>query len=104
MNINSETDLSADLQIGPTSLGMVRFFLAANNMEVPMDFTPDEAAEIADEIKSAAKRAREVITKLKFIIFFLELSLFKNFFFVYGLDVAVLVVLCKNYILVALSS
>ncbi|MDA9246448.1 DUF6324 family protein [Rhodobacteraceae bacterium] len=63
MNINSETDISADLQIGPTSLGMVRLFLVVNNVEVPMDFTPDEAKEIAQEIKSAAHRAREISLK-----------------------------------------
>jgi len=63
MNINSETDVSADLQIGPTSLGMVRLFLATSNMEVPMDFTPDEADEIAEEIKLAAYRARAIIGK-----------------------------------------
>ena len=63
MNINSETDVSADLQIGPTSLGMVRLFLSTNNMEVPMDFTPDEADEIAEEIKLAAHRARAIIGK-----------------------------------------
>ena len=63
MNINSETEISADLQIGPTSHGMVRLFLAANNIEVPMDFTPEEAEEIAEEIKSAARRAREISQK-----------------------------------------
>ena len=63
MNINSETDMSADLQIGPTSLGMVRLFLAASNIEMPMDFTPEEAEEIAEEIKSAARRAREISQK-----------------------------------------
>lgn len=63
MNINSETDIRADLQIGPTSLGMVRLFLAANDIEVPMDFTPEEAEEIAEEIISAACRAREITQK-----------------------------------------
>ena len=63
MNINSETDINADLQIGPTSLGMVRLFLAANNIEVPMDFTPEEAEEIAEELKSAARQAREITQK-----------------------------------------
>jgi hypothetical protein len=63
MDIDSETDMSADLQIGPTSLGMVRLFLVANNIEVPMDFSPDEAEEIADEIKSAAIRARKITSK-----------------------------------------
>ena len=63
MSINNETDISADLQIGPTSLGMVRLFLVANNIEVPMDFTPEEAEEIAEEIKLAARRAREISKK-----------------------------------------
>ena len=63
MGINNETDINADLQIGPTSLGMVRLFLVANDIEVPMDFTPEEAEEIADEIKSAAIRARKITSK-----------------------------------------
>ena len=59
MNINSETDLSVDLQIGPTSLGMVRLYFVAKNIEVPMDFSPEEAEEIAAEIRLAAHRARK---------------------------------------------
>ena len=58
MNINSETEASVDLQVGPTSLGMVRLFLVTDNIEIPLDFTPDEAEEIAKEIKSAALTAR----------------------------------------------
>ena len=53
MNINKETDISADLQIGPTSMGMVRLFFSTPGFELPMDFTPEEAEEIAEEIKSA---------------------------------------------------
>ena len=63
MNINSESDISADLQIGPTSVGMVRLFLTTTNIEVPMDFTPEEAEEIAEELKSAARQAREITQK-----------------------------------------
>jgi hypothetical protein len=63
MSINSETEMSADLQIGPTSLGMVRLFFVANEIEVPMDFTPEEAEEIAEEIKLAARRGREISGK-----------------------------------------
>ena len=59
MGINSESEVSVDLQIGPTSLGMVRLFFATNGMEIPMDFTPEEADEIAEEIKSAAQKARD---------------------------------------------
>ena len=65
MNINSETDLSVDLQIGPTSLGMVRLYFVAKNIELPMDFSPEEAEEIAEEIRSAAQRARKTDRKQK---------------------------------------
>ncbi len=58
MGIDSESDVTANLQIGPTSLGMVRIFVEANGTEIPMDFDPDEAEEIAEEIKAAAGRAR----------------------------------------------
>ena len=58
MSINSETEVRIDLQVGPTSLGMVRFFVSSENIEFPMDFTPEEADEIAEEIRIAAKRAR----------------------------------------------
>jgi len=58
MGINSESDISADLQIGPTTTGAVRIFVKANGMEVPMDFDPDEAEEIADELRAAAALAR----------------------------------------------
>lgn len=54
MGINSESDVAADLQIGPTSEGMVRIFVAAEGVEIPMDFEPEEALEIAEEIRAAA--------------------------------------------------
>lgn len=54
MGIDSESDLSADLRIGPTSLGMVRLYVETKDMELPMDFEPDEALEIAEEIRTAA--------------------------------------------------
>ena len=60
MGINSESDIEANLQIGPTDKGMVRIFVSAGQTEIPMDFDPDEADEIADEIKAAAKAARAV--------------------------------------------
>ena len=58
MGIDSESDVTANLQIGPTSLGMVRIFVEGNGIEIPMDFDPEEAEEIADEIRAAAARAR----------------------------------------------
>ena len=58
MSINTERDIEANLQIGPTDRGMVRLFIEAKGVEIPMDFEPEEAEEIAEEILSAAKAAR----------------------------------------------
>jgi len=58
MGINSETEISADLQIGPTDTGMVRIYVAGNGVDLPMDFDPEEADEIAEELRVAAKAAR----------------------------------------------
>lgn len=60
MGINTEKKIEANLQIGPTSDGMVRLFIEAADTEIPLDFYPDEADEIAEEIKAAAQRARAV--------------------------------------------
>lgn len=57
MGINDERDIEANLQIGPTDAGMVRLFVEGNGIEIPMDFTPEEALEIAEEITAAATRA-----------------------------------------------
>jgi len=57
MGINSESDIEANLQIGPTDQGMVRLYIEAPNVEIPMDFDPEEAREIAEEILAAAKAA-----------------------------------------------
>ena len=58
MGIDKESDLTANLQIGPTSIGMVRIYVEGDGIEIPMDFEPEEAEEIADEIRAAAARAR----------------------------------------------
>ena len=58
MGINRESDVAANLQIGPTSLGMVRLFIEAEGFELPLDFEPDEAEEIAEELRAAAAKAR----------------------------------------------
>ena len=60
MGINPERDIEANMQIGPTDAGMVRIFIEADGLEIPMDFDPEEAEEIADEIRAAAQAARAV--------------------------------------------
>ncbi len=60
MGINSEVDIEANLQIGPTDQGMVRIYIESQGTEIPMDFTPDEAEEIAEEIRAAAGTARNI--------------------------------------------
>ncbi|MFC6637644.1 hypothetical protein GV827_20145 [Sulfitobacter sp. JBTF-M27] len=56
MGINDERDIEANLQIGPTDAGMVRLYIEGDGIEIPMDFTPEEAYEIAEEITAAANR------------------------------------------------
>lgn len=63
MGINRDSDISANLQIGPTSLGMVRLYVETDTVELPLDFEPDEAEEIAEELRAAAKRARAMSGK-----------------------------------------
>lgn len=60
MGINTERDMEANLQIGPTDQGFVRIFIEAAGVEVPMDFAPEEAEEIAEEIMAAAAAARDL--------------------------------------------
>ena len=60
MGINAESNVEASLQIGPTEKGMVHLYVSNSSIEVPMDFEPDEAREIAEEILSAAKVAAEL--------------------------------------------
>ncbi|WP_371157199.1 DUF6324 family protein [Jannaschia sp. 2305UL9-9] len=57
MGINDESDIEANLQIGPTDQGMVRLFILGDGIEIPMDFDPEEALEIAEEIRAAAAMA-----------------------------------------------
>ena len=59
MSIDKQSDIAADLQIGPTSAGMVRIDVQAEGgIELPLDFDPDEADEIAEELRAAAATAR----------------------------------------------
>jgi hypothetical protein len=43
MGINNERDIEANMQIGPTELGMVRIFIEANGIEIPIDFEQEVA-------------------------------------------------------------
>ena len=65
MSIDKETDIQANLQIGPTSIGMVRIYVEGDGIEIPMDFDPEEADEIAEELKAAANQARNMGGKNK---------------------------------------
>ena len=58
MSINKESEVAANLQIGPTSLGMVRIYVETEALTLPLDFDAEEADEIAEELKAAAARAR----------------------------------------------
>ena len=61
MGIDKQSDVSANIQIGPTDQGMVRIYIEADDgTEIPMDFEPDEALEIAEELRAAAEAAREM--------------------------------------------
>jgi len=62
MGIDSESDVTANLQIGPTTLGMVRIFIEGDGIDLPMDFDPEEAEAIAEELRAAAAAARTTAT------------------------------------------
>ena len=63
MGIDSESDIAANLQIGPTDRGMVRIYLEGDGVDLPLDFDPEEAEEIAEEIRAAAAQARKLTSK-----------------------------------------
>lgn len=54
----NDGEIAATLTVGPTSEGMVRILVEGDGMDVPMDFDPDDAEEIAEELRAAAVRAR----------------------------------------------
>jgi hypothetical protein len=59
MGIDDESEVAASLRVGPTTLGMVRVYIETEAVELPLDFDPEEAEEIAEELRAAAARARE---------------------------------------------
>jgi hypothetical protein len=60
MGINKESEIAANLQIGPTTLGMVRIYVEGEGVDLPLDFEPEEAEEIAEELRAAAALARNM--------------------------------------------
>lgn len=61
MGINNSSEVAANLQIGPTDTGMVRIYVEAEGgIELPLDFDPEEAEEIAEELRAAAEAARAI--------------------------------------------
>lgn len=59
MSINKQSEIAANLQIGPTDQGMVRIYVEAEGgVDLPLDFDPEEAEEIAEELRAAAEAAR----------------------------------------------
>ena len=61
MGIDKQSEIAANLQIGPTDHGMVRIYVEAEGgIELPLDFDPDEAEEIAEELRAAAEAARAI--------------------------------------------
>lgn len=64
MGINKESDVGGDLQIGPTDLGMVRIYLVADDgRDYALDFDPEEAEDIAEDLRAAAEAARAMRAK-----------------------------------------
>ena len=54
MSINSQSEYRRRSQIGPTDQGMVRIYIEAENVDLPLDFDP-KAEEIAEELLAAAE-------------------------------------------------
>ena len=61
MSINSQSDIAANLQIGPTDRGMVRIYVEAEGIDLPLDFDPEEATEIAEELMAAVEAGATAI-------------------------------------------
>ena len=63
MGIDTPSDIAANIQIGPTDQGMVRIYIdAEGGIQLPLDFDPEEADEIAEELRAAAEAARAMAT------------------------------------------
>ena len=60
LGINKQSDVAANIQIGPTTEGMVRIYIEGDGVDLPLDFDADEAEEIAEELRAAADAARRI--------------------------------------------
>lgn len=60
MGIDKQSDTAANIQIGPTTAGMVRIYIEGDGIDLPLDFNPEEAEEIAEELRAAAEAARSI--------------------------------------------
>ena len=61
MGIDKQSEVAANIQIGPTDQGMVRIYVEAEGgIELPLDFDPEEAEDIAEELRAAAEVARSM--------------------------------------------
>ena len=66
MGIDTPSDIAANIQIGPTDQGMVRIYIEAEGgVQLPLDFDPEEADEIAEELRAAAEAARAMTSSPK---------------------------------------
>ena len=66
MGIDKQSDIAANLQIGPTDQGMVRIYIESEGgIELPLDFDPEEAEEIVEELRAAIDVARATGSKPK---------------------------------------
>ena len=63
MGLNTPSDQEAELQVGPTSEGMVRIYVHGEGVDIPMDFAPADAREIAEELLAAAATAEGVASR-----------------------------------------
>ena len=64
MGIDKQSDIAANIQIGPTDQGRVRIYIEADGgIDLPLDFDPEEADEIAEELRTAAEAARAMADK-----------------------------------------
>lgn len=59
VGLNTPSDQAADLQVGPTENGMVRIYISGEKVDLPLDFPPDDAEAIAEELLAAATAARQ---------------------------------------------
>ena len=60
MGLNTSSDVAADLQVGATDTGMVRIYIHGSEVDLPLDFEPEDADAIAEELRAAAAAAREI--------------------------------------------